>query len=131
MIPWLREELLTYRAAVGTPDLDAPVFPTRDGAHRTKDNVHRNVIGPVVRAANDARRERGMPPLPVAVTAHRPVAPDGSATTVATWDANSPARRMPTRERTVGRASTSIGIPSCTAATRTSVSRATRGASSW
>lgn len=70
MTPWLREELLGYRAAVGTPDLDAPVFPTRDGAHRTKDNLNRNVIRPVVRAANDARRERGMPPLPVAVTAH-------------------------------------------------------------
>jgi integrase len=70
MIPWLREELLAYRAAVGSPDLDAPVFPTRDGAHRTKDNLNRNVIRPVVRAANDARRERGMPPLPVAVTAH-------------------------------------------------------------
>jgi integrase len=70
MIPWLREELLTYRAAVGTPDLDAPAFPTREGFHRTKDNLNRNVIRPVVRAANDARRERSMPPLPVAVTAH-------------------------------------------------------------
>ena len=70
MIPWLREELLSYRAAAGSPDLDAPVFPTRDGFHRTKDNLNRNVIRPVVRAANDARRERGMPPLPVTVTAH-------------------------------------------------------------
>jgi integrase len=70
MIPWLREELLAYRAAVGSPNLDAPVFPTRAGAHRTKDNLNRNVIRPVVRAANEARRERGMPPLPVAVTAH-------------------------------------------------------------
>jgi integrase len=70
MIPWLREELLAYRAAADTPDLDAPVFPTRDGAYRTKDNLNRNVIRPVVRAANHARRERGMPPLPVTVTAH-------------------------------------------------------------
>lgn len=45
MIPWLRQELLTYRAAVGTTDLDAPAFPTRDGARRTKDNLNRNVIG--------------------------------------------------------------------------------------
>jgi integrase len=70
MIPWLREELLAYRATVGTPDLDAPAFPTRDGAHRSKDNLNRNVIRPVVRAANYARREHGMPPLPLAVTAH-------------------------------------------------------------
>jgi integrase len=70
MTPWLREELLAYRAAVGSPDLDAPVFPTRDGAHRTKDNLNRNVIQPVVRAANDARNEQRLPPLPVAVTAH-------------------------------------------------------------
>jgi integrase len=70
MIPWLREELLAYRTAVSIRDLDAPVFPTRDGAHRNKDNLNRNVIRPVVRAANDERRERGMLPLPVAVTAH-------------------------------------------------------------
>ena len=70
MIPWLREELLSFRAAVGTPGLDAPVFPTRDGVHRSKDNLNRNVIRPVVRAANSARHERGLPPLPVAVTAH-------------------------------------------------------------
>jgi integrase len=64
MIPWLREELLTYRAAVGALDLNAAVLPTRDGANRTKDNLNRNVIGPVVRAANKAREERGLPPLP-------------------------------------------------------------------
>jgi hypothetical protein len=44
--------------------------PSRHGFHRTKDNLNWNVIRPVVRAANDARRERGMPPLPVTVTAH-------------------------------------------------------------
>jgi integrase len=70
MIPWLREELLSFRAAVGTPDLNAPVFPTRTGASRTKDSLNRNVIRPVVRAANALRAERGLPPLPVAVTAH-------------------------------------------------------------
>jgi hypothetical protein len=35
-----------------------------------QDNLNRNVIRPVVRAANSARHERGLPPLPVAVTAH-------------------------------------------------------------
>jgi integrase len=70
MIPWLREELLSFRAAVGTPNLNAPVFPTRTGAARTKDSLNRNVIRPVVRAANTLRAERGLPPLPVAVTAH-------------------------------------------------------------
>jgi integrase len=44
MIPWLREELLSFRAAVGTPDLKAPAFPTRTGAARTKDSLNRNVI---------------------------------------------------------------------------------------
>jgi integrase len=70
MIPWLREELLSFRAAIAKPDLDAPVFPSRTGGHRTKDNLNRNVIRPVVRAANTLRAERGLPPLPVAVTAH-------------------------------------------------------------
>jgi integrase len=70
MIPWLREELLSFRAAVGTPDLNAPVFPTRTGAARTKDSLNRNVIRPVVHASNVLRADRGLPPLPVAVTAH-------------------------------------------------------------
>jgi integrase len=70
MIPWLREELLSFRAAVGTPNLATPVFPTRTGAPRTKDSLNRNVIRPVVRAADALRAERGLPPLPVAVTAH-------------------------------------------------------------
>ncbi|MBX5443243.1 MAG: site-specific integrase [Solirubrobacteraceae bacterium] len=70
MIPWLREELLSFRAAVGTPDLNAPVFPTRTGAPRTKDSLNRNVTGRVGRAATALRADRGLPPLPVAVTAH-------------------------------------------------------------
>jgi integrase len=70
MIPWLREELLSFRAAIETPELNAPVFPTRTGGRRTKDSLNRNVIRPVVRAANALRAARGLPPLPVAVTAH-------------------------------------------------------------
>jgi integrase len=70
MIPWLREELLSFRAAIGTPALAAPVFASRRGTPRTKDSPNRNVIRPVVKAANAAREERGLPPLPVAVTAH-------------------------------------------------------------
>jgi integrase len=52
------------------PDLNAPVFPTRTGAARTKDSLNRSVIRPVVRAANALRAERGFPPPPAAVTAH-------------------------------------------------------------
>jgi integrase len=68
---WRHEDDRRFaRLGAHVTDRDAPVFPTRDGAHRTKDNLNRNVIAPVVRAANDSRHERGMPPLPVAVTAH-------------------------------------------------------------
>jgi integrase len=70
MIPWLREELLSFRAAIETPDLAAPVFASHRGSPRTKDSLNRNVIRPVVKAGNAAREERGLPPLPVAVTAH-------------------------------------------------------------
>jgi hypothetical protein len=69
MIPWLHEELFSFRAAVGAPDLNAPVFPTHTGAPRTKDSPNRNMIRPVVRAANALRAERGLPLLPVAVAA--------------------------------------------------------------
>lgn len=70
MTPWLRDELLAYRATRPHAEPTDPAFPTRTGARRDKDNVNRRVIAPAVRAANAVRSDRGESPLPAPVTAH-------------------------------------------------------------
>jgi integrase len=64
--PWLREELLTYRASRVEEPADAPAFPTRTGSRRNKDNVNQRVLRPAVRAANELRSTRREPTLPTA-----------------------------------------------------------------
>ena len=68
--PWLREELLGYKASLGEVDPDAPVFPTRDGTFRDKNNLNRRVIAPVQHAAGTLREERQLSPLPTRLSAH-------------------------------------------------------------
>ena len=70
MTPWLRDELLAYRATRPDAASTDPALPTRTGARRDKDNINRRVIAPAVRAANAVRAERGDSPLPAPVTAH-------------------------------------------------------------
>jgi integrase len=70
MSPWLREELLAYRASRVDDPADDPAFPTRTGHRRDKDNLNQRVLRPVVRAANELRSTRREPPLPDRVTPH-------------------------------------------------------------
>lgn len=70
MTPWLRDELLAYRASRDAVSAEAPTFPTASGAFRDKDNLNRRVIAPVERAAAQLRAERGLPPLPTKLSAH-------------------------------------------------------------
>jgi integrase len=70
MTPWLREELLTFRASRNEILGEAPAFPTRTGGFRDKDNLNRRVIGPIQRAAAQLRADRGLPPLPTKLSAH-------------------------------------------------------------
>jgi integrase len=70
MSPWLRDELLAYRASRPDAPPDQPAFPTRSGSRRNKDNINARVIVPAVRSANERRAEQRQPPLPDAVTAH-------------------------------------------------------------
>jgi len=70
MTPWLRDELLRYRASRDEVSAEAPAFPTASGGFRDKDNLNRRVIGPVARAAAQLRAERGLPPLPAKLSAH-------------------------------------------------------------
>jgi integrase len=70
MTPWLRDELLAYRATRPNAEQTDPAFPTQTGARRDKDNINRRVIAPAVRAANELRSQRKDLPLPAPVTAH-------------------------------------------------------------
>ena len=68
--PWLREELLAYKASLGDVHPVAPVFPTRDGTFRDKNNLNRRVIAPIQRAAGKLREEQRLAPLPTGLSAH-------------------------------------------------------------
>jgi integrase len=70
MTPWLRDELLAYRAARPDAQPDEPAFPTRTGGRRDGNNINRRVIAPAVRAANALRAEGRDQPLPDSITAH-------------------------------------------------------------
>ncbi|MGA2928798.1 MAG: site-specific integrase [Solirubrobacteraceae bacterium] len=70
MTPWLRDELLSYRASRPAAESADPAFPTRTGARRDKDNINGRVIAPAVRAAAALRAERGQALLPGQITAH-------------------------------------------------------------
>jgi integrase len=70
MTPWLRDELLAYKASRELVSAQAPAFPTTTGGFRDKDNLNRRVIGPVERAARELRADRGLPPLPAKLSAH-------------------------------------------------------------
>ena len=70
MSPWLRDELLSYRASRLDDPPHAPAFPTRAGHRRDKDNVNNRVIGPAVRAAAKVRETRGEAALPASITPH-------------------------------------------------------------
>lgn len=71
MTPWLRAQLEEYVASLG-PDYPrgAPLFPTRSGAFRTKNNINQRVLKPVHREALKLCAERRLAPLTVTLTAH-------------------------------------------------------------
>lgn len=70
MTPWLRDQLLAYKASRGKIKLQDPVFPTRSGSFRNKENINRRVVAPVQHAATKLRSERGLTALPAKLSAH-------------------------------------------------------------
>ena len=70
MTPRLVDELSAYLATREGARPDEPVFPTRTGARRDKDNIRNRVVAPAVKQANFERAAAGLPPIGVAVTPH-------------------------------------------------------------
>ncbi|HWD74141.1 MAG TPA: tyrosine-type recombinase/integrase [Solirubrobacteraceae bacterium] len=66
----LLSELQLYREQLGYGEMDEPMFPTRSGTRRNKDNVRLRVVDPVVRRANEIRAGNDQPPIHVHVTPH-------------------------------------------------------------
>ena len=71
MTPWLREQLLTYKASLGDVAPENPVFPTRDAIVPRQGQPQ----PPRDRAGRSGRQqrcasERGLAPLPTGLSAH-------------------------------------------------------------
>ena len=67
LLPVLVDVLGEHKAA-HRDGLDAPLFPTRTGRRRDKDNVRKRVLEPVLVRAGELLAERGQHPLPAGVT---------------------------------------------------------------
>jgi integrase len=68
--PRLLDELRGYASAVRSNEMNDPLFPTRTGRRRDRNNVLDRVIVPVVARANVLRADRDEPPIRAHVTPH-------------------------------------------------------------
>ena len=71
LLPILRDELATHKAASPRTAAEDSVFPTSTGGERDKDNLRNRVLAPVLRLADQLLQDRGHPPLPAGVTPHK------------------------------------------------------------
>lgn len=71
LMPLLRDTLLAHRDNARTASPDDPVFPTRTGRHRDKDNLRFRVLTPALERADELLIERGRPPLPEGISPHK------------------------------------------------------------
>jgi integrase len=71
MLPALRDELLSLKAATRRPDANALVFGTRAAHTQSPSNVRNRVLAPAVKRANERLGEAGEIPLPERLTPHK------------------------------------------------------------
>lgn len=71
LLPLLRTELIAHKARTPYAGLDDPVFPTRTGRPRDKDNIRNRVVQPIARHADTLLAARGQSPLPNGLTPHK------------------------------------------------------------
>jgi integrase len=70
LLPLLRDELATHKAASTFTGPDDPVFATRQGKRIGKDNLRNRVFAAAVDRANANLTQAGRQPLPVGLTPH-------------------------------------------------------------
>ena len=71
MLPSLRDELLSLKAAARRPEPNGLVFPTATGHRHGPSNIRRRVLAPAVKRANERLAEVGEVPLPEQLTPHK------------------------------------------------------------
>jgi len=70
LLPVLREELASFKAATPYPAPDDFVFPTETGARHNASNIRNRVLALSVKRANERLAERDLTPLPEGLTPH-------------------------------------------------------------
>jgi len=68
--PSLLDELKLHRARATYEGPNDYVFCTSRGTRRERSNITRQILRPAIKAANQAREEAGLPPLPAGITNH-------------------------------------------------------------
>lgn len=71
LVPLLRDTLLVHRDDAPYTAPGDPVFPTRTGGRRDKDNLRFRVLAPALRHANELMIQRGRQPLPEGISPHK------------------------------------------------------------
>jgi integrase len=71
MLPTLRDELLSLKAATRRPDANELVFGTREAHTQSPSNVRNRVLAPAVKRADERLAEAGDVPLPEHLTPHK------------------------------------------------------------
>ena len=71
LMPLLRGTLLAHRDNARYTGPDDPVFPTRTGRRRDKDNLRFRVLAPALGHADELLIERGRQPLPAGISPHK------------------------------------------------------------
>jgi integrase len=71
LLPILRDELLTLKAAGARTGPDDPVFVTSTGQRRDRHNLRQRVVTPIVRRADELLEARDANPLPAGLSPHK------------------------------------------------------------
>ncbi len=71
LLPILRDELASHKAASKNTGPDRPVFVTSTGKPRDRHNLRQRVVAPLARKADELLAERDQPPLPTGLSPHK------------------------------------------------------------
>jgi len=71
MLPLLRDELASHKAASGNTGPDVPVFVTSNGKPRDRHNLRQRVVAPIAHRADELLADRGLQPLPAGLSPHK------------------------------------------------------------
>jgi len=71
LLPILRDELASLKAACDGSGPDEPVFVTSSGKRRDRHNLRQRVVAPLARKADELLAERDSHPLPAGLSPHK------------------------------------------------------------